>query len=136
MNSILILGNKPGDCFNCQLHFHNINICAYLKKFGPDGCPLKEISEAEHKERPLSKEKYTQIYTEGWTKMPKSCENCVNCDKVKLEGKDEFWACDEYGIVYLGVPANCAPPNDCACEFWTDDPTQRHKRYNEIMNIR
>lgn len=67
---------------------------------------------------------------------PKSCENCVNCDKVKPEGKDEFWTCDEYGAVYLTAPANCTPPNDCACDFWTDDPAERHKRYNMCVIYR
>lgn len=47
----------------------------------------------------------------------KSCDNCANCEKHGDE-----WSCDEYGFYYVGMPVNCSPPNDQACELWTDDP--------------
>lgn len=62
----------------------------------------------------------------------KSCGNCVNCEKVKPKNGKEFWACEEYGIVNYGVPANVTPPSDDACEFWTDDPSMKWKRVHEI----
>ena len=53
----------------------------------------------------------------------KSCENCANVDKFLSNG-EEIWCCEEYGFFHGGVPVNCAPPHDEACEHWTDDPKQ------------
>ena len=64
--------------------------------------------------------------------MKKSCGNCVNVDKVKTEGRPEFWACDEYGFYHLGQPADCTPPNDEACELWTNDPKQANSWLKHI----
>ena len=54
--------------------------------------------------------------------MDKSCGNCVNCDKVS----PDLWACEEYGFYFGGIPVNCAPPYDEACELWTDDPKKKN----------
>ena len=55
----------------------------------------------------------------------KSCGNCINCYKYEVDGK-ETWACEEYGFFYLGVPANVTPPNDKACELWTNDTEKKN----------
>ena len=59
--------------------------------------------------------------------MKKSCGNCVNCEKVKPEGKPEFWACDTYGFYFTGVPVDCTPPNNDPCKFWTDNPKKKNE---------
>lgn len=61
--------------------------------------------------------------------IEKSCGNCVNCDKTTSIG----WVCEEYGFFYNGVaPVDCSPPNDKACQFWTDDPKQKNKWRNFV----
>ena len=51
-------------------------------------------------------------------RQERSCRNCLNVSKLK----NGTWVCEEYGFFHLGVPADCTPPNDEACERWTDDP--------------
>lgn len=65
----------------------------------------------------------------------KTCGNCVNVDKIQPKNGKEFWACDTYGILHFGCPANCTPPNDEACEHWTDDPRERNKIVREIERL-
>lgn len=65
----------------------------------------------------------------------KTCGNCVNCFKYKTKDGEDSWACDEYGIVHYGIPADCTPPNDEPCEFWTNDPKQKNKNYKAIMKL-
>lgn len=65
----------------------------------------------------------------------KLCDNCVNRDIVKPEGKPEFWACEEYGIMTYGVPADCTPPHNLACDFWTDDLKERNKRVHTLEEL-
>lgn len=65
----------------------------------------------------------------------RTCGNCVNCENVHPKDGKEFWACEEYGIVFLGMPADVTPPNDEPCEFWTDDSKQKNKNYNAIMKL-
>lgn len=55
--------------------------------------------------------------------IKKSCGNCVNCEK----DKPDLWVCEEYGFYFNGTaPVGCTPPNDEACELWTDDPAKKN----------
>lgn len=65
----------------------------------------------------------------------KTCGNCVNRERFRRPDGSEFWVCEEYGIVYLGVPANVTPPADDACKFWTNDPKRKLYNYNKIMRM-
>lgn len=57
----------------------------------------------------------------------KSCGNCLNCFKG-----DKFWSCEEYGFYHNGTaPVKCSPPDDDACDLWTDDP----KKANSWMEF-
>ena len=94
MNSILILGNKPGDCFNCQLHFHNINICAYLKKFGPDECPLKDLPQKIVGKR----EMFMPTYSLGWN-------DCIGTMLGEEEGNNGLKPLKDENHEYYGCPS-------------------------------
>lgn len=57
----------------------------------------------------------------------KSCCNCANVFKYTDSNGTLHMSCDEYGFFMLGSPANCDPPHDDACKFWTDDQKQANK---------
>ena len=65
MTSILIIENmEPGECELCPVHLRNAGICSLTLQFDNKDCPLKQVGLIEHKERPLSHEKFTKIYVE------------------------------------------------------------------------
>ncbi len=57
----------------------------------------------------------------------KSCHNCANIVKYTDDNGVPHLSCDEYGFNMLGFPANCDPPHDDACKYWTDDPKKANK---------
>ena len=61
----------------------------------------------------------------------KSCNNCLNVVKYTDDKGVLHMSCDEYGFNMLGFPANCDPPHDDACDYWTDDP-QRANKWREV----
>lgn len=54
----------------------------------------------------------------------KSCHNCLNVVKYTDDKGVQHLSCDEYGFNMLGIPANCDPPHDVACKWWTNDPNE------------
>lgn len=54
----------------------------------------------------------------------KSCHNCLNVVKYTDDKGVQHLSCDEYGFNMLGFPANCDPPHDDACKWWTNDPNE------------
>lgn len=58
--------------------------------------------------------------------MTKSCGNCVNWEKF-----GESWICENvYGSE--GWPCDCTPPNDAACQNWSNNPADKDKAQDAL----
>ena len=58
--------------------------------------------------------------------MNKSCGNCVNCLK-----RGKSWTCENVSGSE-GWPCDCSPPNDAACENWSDNPADIDKAQDAL----
>lgn len=57
------------------------------------------------------------------------CDNCVNC----IKGSD-FWSCENYENS-VGMPFKVSPPYNEACSNWSDDPEEKDKASDSLMDF-